>query len=263
MQSISLLPGGSLAAIAAIAFTLASPLVSIAEEKLPGTDAKPTLKLQVIEGMEVKLPDRSIFYQRVVPPLPLPPRPPAPEAKPLSPAETATAEARARKKFEVLMISATVYDHRASELRWSIGNREYRAWSNIDFNFLAGQSEIETGDSIYFLIMAIANDTAEAAEAPNEKRKELPPAGSFSGKRSEYVLVDMEKETPTPEALAPLDALHTYYDANRERLAEESVRREAERIAHEQWLKEHPTAPKDTVINFWPKRSRNYSTTGK
>ena len=94
-------------------------------------------------------------------------------------------------------------------------------------------------------------------------RKELPPAGSFSGKRSEYLLVNTEKETPPPEALAPLDALHTYYDANRELLAEGYARREAERIAQEQWLKEHPQVPKDTVINFWPKRSRNYPTTGK
>ena len=106
--------------------------------------------------------------------------------------------------------------------------------------------------------MAIGNESAEAAAA----RKELPPAESFSDKRSEYLPVNTEKETPA-EALAPLDALHTYYDANRERLAEESARREAERIAHEQWLKEHPTVPKDTVIKFWPKKSRNYPTAGK
>ena len=156
------------------------------------------------------------------------------------------------------MISATVYDRRVTEFRWYVGHHEYRAWSNLDFNFLAGQSEIETADSVYFLIMAISNEGAEAAAA----RKELPPVETFSDKRSQYLPVNSEKEPP-PEALAPLDALHTYYDANRERLAEESVRREEERIAHEQWLKEHPPVPKDTVINFWPKKSRNYPTTGK
>ena len=225
----------------------------------PVQEARPALKPQVIEAVEVKLPDRSVFYQRVAPPNPPPPRPPAPEPQPLSPAEQAAADTRAKKKFEVLMISATVYDRRVTELRWYVGAREYRAWSNVDFNFLAGQGEIETEDSVFMLLMAISNENAEAAAA----RKELPAAESFSAKRSEYLLEGDVKESPLPEALAPLDALHTYYDANRERLAEEYIRREAERIAREQWQKEHPPVPQDTVITFWPKKSRNYPTAGK
>ena len=216
----------------------------------------------MIESVEVKLPNRSIIYQRVAPPNPPLARPhaPAPEAKPLLPAEVAAVEVREKKKFEVLMIFATVYDHRVTELRWHAGNREYRAWSNMDFNFLAGHGEIETDDSVYLLIMGLGNDSAEAVDAPNEKRKELPPAGTFSPTRSEYLLAGDAKEPPPPDALAPMDALHTYYDANRESLAEEYIRREGERIAREQWLKEHPPVPKDTVINFWPKKSRNYPT---
>ena len=265
--------GVSLVAIAATALTLTLPVASPAQEALSATNAKPVLKLQVIDGVEVQLPDRSIFYRRVVPPSPPPARrlAPVPEPKPLSPAERAAAEARAKKNFDVLMISATVYDRRVTELRWYVGNHEYRAWSNIDFNYIAGHGEIETEDTVYLLIMGIGNDSAEAVEAANQNaaafgsswRKELPPSERFSDKRSEYLLADAEKETPPPKALAPMDALHTYYDANRERLAEESIRHQAERIAHEQWLKEHPPVPKDSVINFWPKRSRNYPTTGK
>lgn len=231
------------------------------------------LNFRVIDGIEVKLPTRSIFYQRVAPPKPLPPRlpAPAPETTPLSPAEAAAAKARAQKKFDVLMISATVYDRRVTELRWYVGGHEYRAWSNIDFNYIAGHGEIETEDTVYLLIMGIGNDSAEAVEAANQNaaafgsswRKELPTAESFSGKRSEYLLANVEKETPPPEALAPLDALHTYYDANRQRLAEEYIRREANRSAREQWLKEHPPVPQNTVINFWPKKSRTYPTNGK
>lgn len=136
MQSISHLSVASLAVITATAFTLASPLGSFAEETPVVTDAKPARKVRVLKSVEVKFPDRSIFYQRVAPPIPPPALPPAPttETKPLSPAERAAAEARAKKKFEVLMVFATVYDRRVSELRWTVGNREYRAWSNIDFN---------------------------------------------------------------------------------------------------------------------------------
>lgn len=172
------------------------------------------------------------------PPIPSSARPlaPPPESKPLSPAELAAAEARERKKFEVLTIFATVYDHRVTELRWHVGDHEYRAWSNIEFNYLAGQGEIETPDRVYMLIMGIGNESAKALSL----RKESPRGESFSDKRSEYFLANEAKEPPPPDALAPMDALHTFYDANRERLAEGYIQREAERAAHEQWQKEHP-----------------------
>ena len=229
------------------------------------------LNLKVIEGVEVKLSDRSIFYNRIAPP-PKPQRTPAPVPIPLTPEQTTAAEARAKKKFEVLMIFATIYDHRLTELRWFADNREYRAWSNIDFNLFSGQGEIETADSIYTLIMGIAEDSVEGVDAENQRaaslgwtqRKELPAAGQFSQTRAEYFLESTGSDPePSMEALAPIDALHTYHDANRTRLADESFQREAARIAQELRPKEHPPVPKDTVIHFWPKKSRVYPTTEK
>ena len=215
--------------------------------------AKPALKLQVIESLEVKRPERSILYQRVAPPMPPPmlPATPVPEAKTLSPAEAAAAEARAQKKLQTVIVSATVFDRRVTELRCYADNHEYHAWSNIDFNHLAGHSEIETEDAVYLLILSIANESSGAADAAHQMRKELPPIG----KRAGYLLSDREKQPPPPRALAPLDALHTYYGANRERLAKEYARRQAELIVHERWIKGHHPAPKDTVISFWPKRA--------
>jgi hypothetical protein len=222
----------------------------------------------------VNLGNRSIFYNRVAPPPPLPPKTPAPlpEAKVLTPQEAAAVEARARKKFEALFLSATVYDRRVTELRWWFDNREYRAWSNVDFNYLAGAGEIETEDSVYWLIMGLGNDTAESVAAANERaatqgwnwHKELPSPVRFNPARAEYFLATENKAPePSAEALAAIDALHRYYDANRARLTEDYEKREAARIAQEQWLKEHPPVPKDTMINFWPKKSRTYPTTGK
>lgn len=243
-------------------------------EEIPAaTESKPVLNLKVLDSVEVRHPDRSVFYQRVAPPTAPPRRTPAPVpvAQPLSLEETAAQEARASKQFEVLMIFATVYDRRVTELRWSVGEHQYRAWSSIDFNDFAGTTEIETSDTVYLLILGLGNDTAEAVEAANKDaaarglrgRKELPVVERFHSKRSGYLLADAEREEPPPEALAPLDALHIYYDANRERLHEEAGRRTAERLANEQALKEHPPKPKDTVIRFWPKRSRVYPTTGQ
>ena len=103
--------------------TLAALLAAIpaaAQKDAASTDARPASNLKVLEGVEVKLSNRSIFYQRVAPPIPSTVRlpSPTPEVKPLLPAERAAAETRAKKKFEVLMIFATVYDHRVTGLRW-------------------------------------------------------------------------------------------------------------------------------------------------
>lgn len=241
------------------------------------TEARPVLNLQVIEGVEVKFSGRSVFYQRVAPPTAPAARAPvtAPVAKVLSLAESAAAEARANKKAEVLMLSTTVYDRQVTELRWRSGNRDYHAWSNVDFNYLAGQGEIETEDCVYFLIMGLGNETRESVAewnrfAPEWERlaaaeglagqwatKTVPDLAKFPAGRSAFLL---SGEAPADDSLAALDALHRYFDANRIRLIADYAEREATRIAREQWLKEHPPAPKNTVINFWPKQSRNYPT---
>ncbi len=238
---------------------------------------RPTLNLKVRDSVEVKFPGRSIFYQRVEPPAAPAARAPvtAPVAKVLSLAESAAAEARASKKSEVLMLSATVYDRQVTELRWRSGNRDYHAWSNIDFNYLAGQGEIDTADCVYFLIMGLGNETRESVAewnrfAPEWERlaaaeglaehwetKAVPDLAKFPAGRSTYLL---SGEAPTDDSLAALDSLHRYFDANRIRLIAEYAKREATRIAREQWNKEHPPKPQDTVINFWPKKSTNYPT---
>ncbi len=228
------------------------------------------LNLQIIDGVEVKFPGRSIFYQRVVPPLAPAARVPVavPVAEPLSLAESVAAEARASKKSAVLMLSATVHDRQVTELRWRSGNRDCRAWSNLDFNYLAGLGEIETADCVYYLIMGLGNESRESAAeaerlaasdglaAPVET-KIVPDLAKFPAGRSAYLL---SGEAPTNDSLAALDALHRYFDTHRIRLIADYAEREATRIAREQWLKEHPPMPQDTVIYFWPKKSRNYPT---
>ena len=239
-----------------------SPYLSVAEDfakTAAVAEAKPALDLKVLDSVEVKYPDHSVFYQRVAPPVPPLRLASAPEAKPLSPEEMAVQEARAKKKFEVLMLFATVYDRRFTELRWSSGERQYRAWSSVDFNDFAASTKIETEDTVYLLMLGLGNETSAGAAT---WRKDLPAAELFDPKRSGYLVAGAEKE-PTPEALAPLDVLHVYYDANRDRLHQESEHNAAERLAREQALEKNPPKPPDTVIRFWPKKSRTYPTYGQ
>ena len=250
---------------------------AVAQQNSAPTSAQPALDLKVLESVEVKFPDHSIFYQRVAPPaapaLRTPVSTPVPQV--LSLAESAAAEARAAKKSAVLMLSATVYDRQVTELRWQAGGRQYRAWSNIDFSYFAGKGEIETTDCVYFLIMGLGHETRESVAewnrfAPEWERlaaaeglvgqwatKAVPDLAKFPAGRSTYLLTG---EAPADDSLAALDALHRYFDAHRLQLIANYGKREVQRTAREQWLKEHPSVPQDTIINFWPKKSRNYPT---
>jgi hypothetical protein len=166
------------------------------------------------------------------------------------------------------MLSATVYDRQVTELRWQAGQRGYRAWSNLDFNYLAGWGEIETKDCVYYLIMGLGKESRESA-AESERlttadglptpveTKIVPDLAKFPAGRSTYLL---SGEAPADDSLAALDALHRYFDTHRLRLIADYNKRAVGRTAREQWLKEHPPVPQDTVINFWPKKSRNYPT---
>lgn len=239
-------------------------------EAVPQEAERPALNLQVLDQKKINLGNRSIIMNRVVPPvLPQPPPPPPqPTAEQVAAAKAAW-DREPHKKFEILFLSATVYDHNVTEIRWYGGKREFRVFSNIDFNYLRGAGEFETEDTVYMLLMGIGNETTEsiaefnqyAAEHGLPKRawkQQVPAVETFSQTRAEYMLIDDKTQPALAEdELAPLDALHTYYDANKQRLIEDSIKLDAANAERAQWLKEHPPIPKDTIINFWfeqPKR---------
>ncbi len=147
----------------------------------------------------------------------------------------------------MLFVSATVYDRQFSALRWSDEHGSHRALSNIDFNYLVGVGGFETADTCYTLILGLTN------ESRAETKSDLPlDVTAFSPTRSEYaILEDATHSAPIDEDLTALDALHVFFDANKPRLIAESAKREAAREERERWLKEHPPARRDTVINYW------------
>ena len=239
-----------------------NPPVS-AQEGVVG-EKVPVINFQVLEQRKINLGNRSLFLNRVVPPV-LPELPPPPVPGPPPTAEQiAEWEARQppQKKQGFLFLSTTVYDRKVTEIRRFENQREYQMFSNIDFNYLAGLGWFETADTEYMLLMGTGNETAEQVEGFNQYAREngwpershmqIPAPETFSLTRSEYVVVEDERHlSPPAEELAALDALHVYFDANRQRLEEEYAKRESARIERERWLKKHPPVPKDTVINYW------------
>ena len=221
------------------------------------TPAPPPIQFQVLQTRRINLGDHSLIMNRVVPPV-LPAPPPA---APPSPPSALTEEARQaflqrpRKKSVVLFLSATVYDHQISQVSWQDANGFYRAFSNIDFTPIPFGLGFETADTRYSFMVLSRNTTRAAAEAHQRDGIEhwIPQLSDFNNTQSGYIVVEDPAKPVSDEACAPLDALHVYFDANKQAILDNFATREAARIAREQWLKDHPPVPKDTVINYWRK----------
>lgn len=154
------------------------------------------------------------------------------------------------KEHKVLSLSATVYDREITGIRWRHEGRDYTAWSTIDFNHLRGVRQFETADKVYSLYMGIGEEDGDSAA-------ELPELPATTPGQAEYFL-----ETEDPELLedddifAPLDVLHVFYERNAELLEWEYERRQILNAARKRYREAHPPDPEDTIIHFWPKRSR-------
>lgn len=255
-----------------LVFTCLSATSVFAQEESAGVSEKPAIKFQVLEQKRINLGTRSIFLNRVVPPvLPeLPPPPPPPTAEQIAAAQAEWERLGPHKKYEILFLSATVYDRKVTEVRWFGRKGESKIFSNIDFNYLRGAGEFETEDTVYMLLMGIGDETSEQVEGfnqyaaeqgwPKKSWKQIPKPETFSPARSEYMV--MEDAVPLEEDLAAMDALHVYFDTNKQRLIDGYNKLEVANAERAQWLKEHPPIPKDTIINFWqeePKNPRNRS----
>lgn len=234
-------------------------------------------QLRVLDSQEVYLGARSIIYNRVETPV-LTPQP-APAQKSTGPvAEYAptAAESEETRRWEAmnhvsLALSCTVYDEAATLVRWLRPDGEYVFWSSIDFNHLRGLVSFESGNVYYTIWMGIGNETTDDVvrwNAEVEKDEELrsqypdlrypvPPAhiAKPTGAYSTYEFVDSPQTGIDPQVKASIDALHVYHAANKDKLAREFAESEVARVAHEQWLKDNPPQPKDTVIQFFPIQS--------
>lgn len=262
---------------------------------------RPTLNFQVLESKRVNLGKRSLILNRVAPPIlpEPPPLPPPPTAAEIAAAQAAW-EREPHKKYEVLFLSATVYDHQVTEVRWYSGGHEFRIFTSIDFNNIRRIGDFETEDTVYSLMMGIGdasrkdvadwNRYVDEQGWPKEMKTTIPKASAFPARESRYMIVPedrraealawnryvekhglaQEEKWPVPpqqdglnlegddESFVAIDALHVYYDTNKERLIADTQKLKAANEAREKWLKEHPLVPKDTVINFWPKKSGLY-----
>lgn len=165
------------------------------------------------------------------------------------------------KKSEVLFLSATVHHHRFTEIRWMEDRHQFRVFSNLDFNVFAGVTTFESADTIYSMLLAVANTPEPSLNQPPEgspqnpaatDAHDIPDLRKLSATQAQYVVLENEDgAVPSETQLAALDGLHFYHDAHCQRLAEAAAVRETARIAEKSQPKAEPPKPPPTVVNFW------------
>jgi hypothetical protein len=164
----------------------------------------------------------------------------------------------------MVVLGATTYDGQYTEIRWSNGDQWLRAISNIDFKYFTGFAEFETIDTVYELVMMSSQEASAGIPSGspliawiNQARLALPQASSG------YLVVEGDATTD-PGALSDLDALHSYFDASKDRLAQEYNQRQLELQTQLSRLSTQQPSPKPpTTINFWPIKSKLWNAGGQ
>ena len=222
----------------------------------PPAPPPPPPVMRVVEGVEYVLPSegRSVIVDKVEPPPE--PTPPEPVVSTASHEQQAAAKARladAARRYlanrpRFVRLSCTVYDHRATLVGWTYQGRQYRAWSNIDFNHIAGITGFESGDGStrYSLWMGIGNQTTGRRLGPTGRTIPAPEIPVLPTDGPGFVVVT--GDATDSAALADMTALHALYKAEGARLKAAYELREQHRIEREAWIKANPPPPRDTIL---------------
>jgi len=245
------------------------PLLAQPVESHPKQPASVS-SLKILDSLEVDLGDRSIFYNRIEPPVLkswVKPKPAPAEATVIyvQTAEELAEEKRlAALRYEWLNLEAAVYVGRGSEVRMSTEEGEVVALSSIDFRHLEMLFHFEDEGVFY---SAFCFQYSWTREELAEWRREDPTAAwplehkAFPvevGGMSRFEVISAPRGKAGEAAIEGLEALHAYHDANRKALVAAFAEREKARLVYEQEeaeRKANPPAPKDTVINYFPIRS--------
>jgi hypothetical protein len=196
----------------------------------------------VLNTLEVDLGDRTITYHRIETPDLKPQVEPSavPEAVPtaISPQEKAEMDRVAALRQVNLQISATYFENLGSEVTIWTPSGQVRALSSINFLHFGALSEFEADGALYQTAFFV-----DRTDAPREPGQPAFPTAA-SGE-SRCLLLEAVPGADGAAAVAALEALHEWYDANQARLSADFA--EAEAAAAQ-----NPPANKDTVIYYFP-----------
>ena len=208
------------------------------------------------------------------------PMPVIPPPRVFDPAAMALFRERAAKYVwpQFASISATVYDHRRTLLKWSFyGNsktgenlrKDYSAWSNVDFSYFCCFSSYQVAHADgavkrYELMMWVMGYDSNRERLRSEhfgrpyKAPEIPDLPELTTGGPAFVI--MGGDDSDPKAMEFIMGLHELYQIEGGRM---ELAFHARAKAHDErkaYLLAHPTKPKDLIINYWRgRRAENKS----
>jgi hypothetical protein len=226
----------------------------------PTPTARPVERppLEVIDTFVHPKGECSLVIQKVVPPHVPPALRPSPPLELTEEELEALLKGReAAPETRVAMISATVYDHEKTLVRWwvpedrarAIEPRSFEAWSNLDFRHLGGFVSFEFRGIKHMLIMGVgAVDTNAWRQSQTARVFDLPISPDLPVDRPAYVVT--EGEGSDAEGMAVMDGLHALYAKEKDRLVAAYEGREHARKERAAWLLANPPQSRDTVLHY-------------
>ena len=154
--------------------------------------------------------------------------------------------------FQMIFVSATVYDHARTYVRCGFGNgQEIAGWSNIDFNHFCGVGTYQVKGSDgklrqYSLMMCIGDEQSDGTEDELTPAPALPVLAT-----SGPAFVVTEGDTTNKECMDMFQGMHDLYRVEGARMAAACQAREIAYEARKAYLLANPPVPKDVTIQFW------------
>lgn len=170
--------------------------------------------------------------------------------------EAATGDAppsHPERKSMNLTFFVTVFDDEITEIRVAPLDDGVTVLSNVPFTYLPAIESLT--EDVYYSFFSFVNKVE--SDSTNEANR--PDPTIFSSSSPEYVVFSKFETEVSPDLLEAIDALHRHYLQNEADFEARAQRAEALRMAREQYLEENPPPPQETVINFFPIRSRTHS----
>lgn len=208
----------------------------VREEPAPLPDMRPVRKTVALTKQLI-----------VSPPLPEAPAPPPADLTDPEVAARMAAFRASKRKTEIVLVSATVYDHRQTYLRWwpnGRPEREMGAWVDFDASLLTGFANYSWGERRFALIMGLGNeDTArrQRFEAMRGRTYTPPAIPEIPAGGSGFVVA--KGDADAPGALDLVNSLVDLYRAEQPRLAAAYAGREKARLEREAHLRAHEACP--------------------
>ena len=154
-------------------------------------------------------------------------------------------------------VSATIYDHKTTYVRWQNGKKVFAAWSNVNWNHLGGFENFEGRGKLYNMSLFSSNvstnpSRAELWAGARMNPPKIPPLPSLDEKGASYMMVVGDESDDS--AMEFIEAIHDLYEAHRPILEEAWNERRDNNLAHlerQRRLRNNAPDKPDETVNYW------------